>query len=227
MLRSVRPRTPSPLLAALALPLLLLHAGSAEAQSPTPPAAPQSATAPAAAEPPAALPQEGGEPPLRFGLMLDVGVPDGIGAAAVMRPLEWLRLNAGVVTNTVGFGVRAGASLAPFRSLVTPSLNVDLGHYFKADYSKLPERFGSAPSTATASLRDVGYTFGSASLGLELGSQRGLSFFLRAGLSYWDFSEADAEEALRDAADDPTLTATPVSLRLSSPSVKLGFTLFL
>jgi hypothetical protein len=145
-----------------------------------------------------------------------------------VRPLDWLRLNGGLVTNTVGVGLRAGASFAPFRAFVTPSLNVDIGHYFNGDYSKLPERFGSEPgSAATAALTDVGYTFGSASLGVELGSQRGFSFFLRAGLSYWDFSPADAEQALRDAADDPTLEVAPVSLRFSSPSIKLGFTLFL
>ena len=198
----------------------MLLAGPALAQTapqPTPVAQPAPAVQPAAA-PAAPLPA--------FGLMVDLGAPDGIGAAGVVRPLDWLRLNAGLVTNTVGFGLRGGVSIAPFRTFVTPTLGVDIGHYFKADYSKLPERFGAEPGSAEATLKDVGYTFGSAHLGVELGSQRGFSFFLRAGLSYWDFSPANAEQALRDAADDPTLTVAPVSLRFTSPSFKLGFTYF-
>ena len=222
MLGGVRPPSSSLLPSALAVATLLGGASSALAQTSSPP--PQVASAPPgveAAPPPAEAPL-----PL-LGLMLDVGLPDGIGLAGVVRPLPWLRLNGGLVTNTVGVGLRAGASFAPFRAFVTPSLNADVGRYFKADYSKLPERFGADPGTAEATLKDVGYTFASASLGLELGSQRGFSFFLRGGLSYWDFSPANAEPALRDAADDPTLEVAPVSLRFSSPSFKLGFTLFL
>jgi hypothetical protein len=198
---------------------LLLLAAPALAQTAAP-------AQPAPVMQPAAQPAAAESPLPAFGLMLDLGAPDGIGASGVVRPLDWLRLNAGLVTNTVGLGVRGGVSVAPFRAFVTPSLNLDIGHYFKADYSKLPERFGADAGSAEATLRDVGYTFGSASLGVELGSQRGLSFFLRAGLSYWDFSPANAEQALRDAANDPTLTVAPVSLRFTSPSVKLGFTYF-
>lgn len=209
MLRCVSP--PSFLLppAAFAAALLLGAATPALAQS----AAPHS------------LPP--GSPLPRLGLMLDAGAPDGIGVSGVVRPLSWLRLNAGGVTNLAGFGLRAGASFAPFRFLLTPSLNVDVGHHFKADYTRLVERFGGNLGSTGATLKDVGYNFASASLGVEVGAQSGLSFFLRAGLSYWDFSPADAEQALRDASGDPTLSVSPVSLRFSSPSVKLGFTLFL
>jgi hypothetical protein len=228
MLRRVTPPSASLLPAALAAATLLGAAPHALAQTPPPDSQP-AASAQAAPPPPveAAAPRPLEAPLPLFGLMLDVGLPDGIGASGVVRPLDWLRFNGGVLTNTVGFGLRAGVSVAPFRFVVTPSLNADVGRYFKADYTKLVERFGGDPGSAEATLKDVGYTFASASLGLEVGSQRGFSFFLRAGLSYWDFSPADAEPALRDAAGDPTLEVSPVSLRFSSPSVKLGFTLFL
>jgi hypothetical protein len=227
MLRRVTSPSASLLPAALAAATLLGAAPHALAQTPPPDSQP-SATAQDAPPPAAEAPPRPLEAPLPlFGLMLDVGLPDGIGAAGVVRPLDWLRFNGGVLTNTVGFGLRAGVSVAPFRFAVTPTLNADVGRYFKADYTKLVERFGGEPGSAEATLKDVGYTFATASLGLEVGSQRGFSFFLRAGLSYWDFSPADAEQALRDAADDPTLSVSPVSLRFSSPSVKLGFTLFL
>ena len=227
------PRVKAPLAslipAALGAAALLGAAPSAHAQTPSP-TSPQPPATVQAAPPPAvetAPPQPLESPLPMFGLMVDVGAPDGIGVAGVVRPLDWLRLNGGVLTNTVGFGLRAGASFAPFRFVVTPSLNVDVGHYFPADYNRLVERFGGDAGSAQAMLKDAGYTFGSASLGLEVGSQRGFSFFLRAGLSYWDFSPADAQQALRDAAEDPSLEVSPVSLRFSSPSVKLGFTLFL
>ncbi|MBF5041719.1 hypothetical protein FGE12_04905 [Aggregicoccus sp. 17bor-14] len=214
----MKPLCRAPLPSALAA-ALTLWGGAAAAQTPAP-TPDMGASAPP--------PQSTGSASLpTFGLMVDVGVPDGLGLAGVVRPLSWLRLNAGPVTNSVGFGVRGGLSIAPFHAFLTPSLNADVGHYFKADYSELPRRFGASSDTAAATLKDVGYTFATASVGLELGSQSGFSFFLRAGLSYWDFSPANAEPALRDAADDPTLTVAPVSLRMSSPSVKLGFTLFL
>ena len=226
MLRRVRSPLGSPFPAALAAATLLGAASSALAQTPPPDSQP-AATLQAAPQPPVETARPLESPLPLFGLMLDVGVPDGIGVAGVLRPLDWLRVNGGVVTNTAGVGLRAGASFAPFRFVVTPSLNVDVGHYFKADYTVLVRRFGGDPGSAEAVLKDVGYTFGSAMLGLEVGSQRGFSFFLKAGLSYWEFSPADAQQALRDAADDPTLEVSPVSLRFSSPSVKLGFTLFL
>src|SRR5262249_59335036 len=60
-------------------------------------------------------PVENSSPPYhRFGLMVDAGLPDGIGVSAAFRPTYWLRLQLGVLENTASPGGRAGVTLMPF-----------------------------------------------------------------------------------------------------------------
>src|SRR3954463_416251 len=87
---------------------------------------------PPVVEPPAEAPGD----KLGLGLMLDGGAPDGVGISAVVRPGRWLRINAGLTTNTLSLGVRGGISLIPLTAFVTPSINLDLGHYFDANYNE-------------------------------------------------------------------------------------------
>jgi hypothetical protein len=162
----------------------------------------------------------------RLGVSLDAGVPDGIGISAVVRPVGWLRLHGGVTSNTLSFGLRAGASWVPLAATVSPSLNVDVGHYFDADYNKLVDRLGSNPLQTDVAIEDVGYNYASASVGVEVGSPNRFAAFLRVGLSYSTVQVDDAEGLLQDVADDPDITSTPLSLRFTSPAVKLGFLLY-
>jgi hypothetical protein len=163
---------------------------------------------------------------VRLGLMLDVGAPDGVGFSAVVRPLPWLRLNAGLTTNTLSIGVRGGVSLIPLSTLVSPSLNADIGRYFDTDVNQLVDKLGGIPLRSNAPIDEVGYNYAGASVGLEIGRPERFSFFLRAGLSYGSLTIDDAERLLRDVTGDPTLTARPLTLRFSSPSLKLGFLLY-
>lgn len=159
----------------------------------------------------------------RFGVLLDVGVPDGIAVSAVVRPLEWLRLNGGITSNTLSFGLRGGISLVPLSSIVSPSFNADFGHYFDTSYNKLVDRLGGSGLQTQAPIEDVGYNYASASVGLEVGSPNRFAAYLRVGLSYASLSIDDAEALLQDVADDPDITAKPLSLRFTTPSIKLGF----
>ncbi|XXF77109.1 hypothetical protein P2318_29250 [Myxococcaceae bacterium GXIMD 01537] len=168
-----------------------------------------------------ALAQE--QTPLKWGVMVDVGAPDGIGASAVVRPLSWLRLHAGATTNTISMGVRGGVSLLPLSTFIAPSLNLDAGHYFAGNYNKLIERFGGSTADGTALIQDVGYNHASASLGLNIGPADRWSIFFNLGMSYWAIDVNDLEQALQDSANDPDITATPLQLRFTSPSLKLGF----
>jgi hypothetical protein len=161
-----------------------------------------------------------------LGVMLDVGAPDGIGFSAVVRPLPWLRFNTGLTTNTLSIGVRGGVSLVPFSTLFSPSLNADLGHYFDADFNQLIDKLGGIPLQASSPVGEVGYNYAGASLGLEIGRPERFSFSLRAGLSYGTLTLNDAERLLRDVTGDPTLTAQPLTIRFTSPSIKLGFLLY-
>lgn len=210
------PRRPSvPSRPGLACALVLGLAWPALAQEPLPPPAP---TVSAGSAPAPGF--------TRFGLSLDAGVPDGVGVSAVLRPVRWLRLHGGVTSNTLSFGLRAGASWVPLSTLVSPSLNVDVGHYFDAKYNKLVDRLGSNPLKTDAPIDDVGYDYASASVGVEVGSPNRFAAFLRLGLSYSTLQVDNAEGLLQDVTDDPELTSTPLSLRFTSPAVKLGFLLY-
>lgn len=163
----------------------------------------------------------------RWGLMLDGGLPEFMGASLLYRPLPWLRLNAGLATNTAGLAVRGGVGVALYFP-ITPSLNLDVGHYFPADYGPLAQKLGmSTPDeTVALALQDIGYDFASATVGLEVGSPRHFSFFVRAGISYWSFNVGQSEALLRAALEDEGLTADPIQLRFTSPSAKVGFLIY-
>ncbi|MDC0713236.1 autotransporter outer membrane beta-barrel domain-containing protein [Stigmatella sp. ncwal1] len=197
--------------------LMLGTATGAWAQDALPPPPPTVDAAPTPERTPA-LPM--------LGISLDAGVPDGVGVSAVVRPLPWLRVHGGVTSNTLSLGLRAGASWVPLTTLVSPSLNVDVGHYFSAKYNKLVDRLGSNPLQTDAPINDVGYDYASAAVGVEVGSPQRFAAFLRIGLSYSTLKIDDAQALLQDVADDPDITATPLSLRFTSPAVKLGFLLY-
>ncbi|MCY1019923.1 hypothetical protein [Pyxidicoccus sp. MSG2] len=175
-----------------------------------------------------ALAQDGaGEPQLRrFGVLLDAGAPHGVGVSAVLRPLPWLRLQAGPTTNTLSFGLRGGVSLLPFQTFVAPSLNAEAGHYFGSDYNDVVDWLGATPSSAAAAIRDVTYDYVGGSVGLEIGSASRFNFFLHLGLSYVALKVDDASALIQDATDDPSVTARNLSVRATIPSVKVGFLLY-
>jgi hypothetical protein len=176
----------------------------------------------------AASPSLDAPPPwkLRFGALVDVGAPDGIGVAAVVRPLRWLRLNAGATTNTIGLGLRGGASLMPFELFISPTLDFDVGHYFNADYGKLLTRMGGTPGSASSLIGSVGYNYASAGFGLELSPWRSVSLSLRFGLGYWSIQVNDVQSFIRESTNDPNISASPRALRFTSPSVKLGVLIY-
>lgn len=200
----------------LACVLALGASASAQAQDSTPPPTPA---------PQVEAPADTGNS-IKLGVMLDVGAPDGVGVSAVLRPAPWLRLNAGVTTNTLSLGVRGGISLVPLSTFVSPSINLDLGHYFDANYNELVNRFGGIPLKTSAPIDDVGYNYGGASLGLEMGKPERFSFSLRVGLAHGSLLIEDAERLLKDVTGNPDITAKPLAFRFTTPSVKLGFLLY-
>lgn len=180
----------------------------------------------AAAPPPQASSEADSGDGLKLGALLDVGAPDGVGVSLVLRPAPWLRFNGGVTTNTLSLGVRGGISLVPLSTFIAPSLNLDVGHYFDANYNTLVKRFGGIPLETNAPIDDVGYNYGGASVGLEIGKPDRFCFSLKAGLAHGSMVIQDAEQLLRDVTGDPELTAKPLTFRFTTPSVKLGFLLY-
>jgi hypothetical protein len=186
------------------------------------PAAPAVPAAPVAPAAPATKPHT------RWGVLLDADAPNGAGAAVLFRPLPWLRVNGGVATNTLGVAARAGVGVA-FYFPITPSFNLDVGHYFPADYGAgLSKRFGvSIPEgPAALMLKNFGYDFATASVGLELGSPRYFSFFVRGGLTYWSLRVNESQALLGGALGEDGLSADPVNVRFTIPTVKAGFLIY-
>ncbi len=162
------------------------------------------------------------EPSIHWlGVMVDAAVPDGVAGSVVLRPWHWLRIQAGGMHNSISPGLRAGISLVPFYYWITPSLNVEAGHYFAGDATWIARRLTSNRNLDPL-FQKVGYDFGNAHLGLELGSPRSLSFFLRAGISYVQTTGRGVQAAIRD----PTIQAGDIRLSGVIPSAKLGLLLY-
>lgn len=157
------------------------------------------------------------------GLLLDAGVPDGLMLAGVVRPAWWVRLHAGVGSNSFSPGIRGGAALTPFGS--GPSLAVEAGHYFEGDANGLVQSFAATRSDASAMLQRIGYDFANAHLGLEFGQERVL-FFVHGGVTYLRTIVHDVNSALADdsaTAESTTITVTkdPTVVAVA-PSAKVG-----
>jgi len=156
-----------------------------------------------------------------LGVTVDAGVPDGMAASVALRPWHWLRIQAGGMHNTISPGLRGGISLLPFYYWITPSLTVEAGHYFEGDATWIARRLTSDRSLDPI-FRQVGYDFGNAHLGLELGSPRSVSFFLSAGISYVQMGSGVQQAII----NDPTIQASDVRLSGVIPSAKLGLLVY-
>ena len=169
-----------------------------------------SVSAPVAAEP-------------RFGVMTDVGVPDGATASFVYRPIRQIQTHIGVGHNGISPGVRGGVSFVPFRTFITPIAVLDYGRYFEGDANPLARMISGDATFQNDLLNDVGYDYINAHVGVELGGKR-FKFYLHAGLSRVSgnvhnlnsLSEDPDAETSVSFTEDPHVTMTV-------PSARLGF----
>jgi len=115
-----------------------------------------------------------------LGVMVDVGVPDGLMASLVARPWTWMRVSAGGGTNSISNGWRAGISLLPFGA--GPSATLEYGRYQDGDANDLAKKFVGGNFNGSPALERVGYEFMNAHLGLDFGS-RNVVFFVHGGVT--------------------------------------------
>jgi hypothetical protein len=199
------------------------------------PEATATATATAAPSPAVGSSQTAGKEPwytlyrgTRFGVGLDVGAPAGAGLVGIFRPWWWLRTNAGLAYDVLGFGVRGGVSLVPVHWAVTPSFNLDFGHFFSGDAAKFVDH---PTPTQKSLLGQATFDFISPQLGLEFGSQRRFAFYVRGGLTYignMSFAAKDVAAEANAHTDAGTWGGSGnLAVRALLPSFSLGFNLFL
>jgi hypothetical protein len=198
--------------------LALLVAASPFAVSPS---------APDASSPPLAKPDAPAKPAPRFGVLVDAGVPEGVGASFAWLPWSWLRLQAGPATNGIALGGRAAASLMFPRGIVRPTLTFGAGRFAEGDARRVLQIFAPNLSADVRALERVAHDFTDAHAGLEIGSPSGASFFLRGGVSRSVFHLPALPEILRSEAGDATSQPGPATLSVVAPSLQLGFVLYL
>jgi hypothetical protein len=171
---------------------------------------------------------ERSRPPV-IGVGADVGLPDGAMASLVLRPISPLRLSLAVGSNGAAPGFRAGVSLLPFGA--GPSIALEGGHYLAGNPDgPIKTVFGGMGQFASY-VGKINYTFANAHAGIDVG-RRDFTFFAHAGLSYIRATLRDVVVPVdaNQNRDAPVTTVTfredPV-LRMFTPSVKLGFVLYL
>jgi hypothetical protein len=222
---------------AVGIVALLSRTGLAHAQTPeaalAPPAPPLAEPAPAGvlAVPPITYDPATGEAegralaqPRKYGAMLDLGVPDGVIAAFVFRPIKMARVHAGLGYNGISPGLRLGAAFLPFGW--GPSLDLSYGHYFEGDANGLVGLVAGANDEQSELLSSVGYDYVNLRAGMELGGDR-FTFFARGGLS-WVHTTLHNIDSLLAPKNDATNGKIQISipqdpvLNAFAPSLQLG-----
>jgi hypothetical protein len=162
--------------------------------------------------------------------MVDAGLPDGANASLVLRPFSWLRAHGGGGYNMISKGVRIGATLLPFGS--GPSATLEAGHYIDGDANGLAQRFAGS-SFASPLLERVGYDYANAHLGLDFGSRR-VTFYIHGGMSYvradvHNLDSVVASTASMNGGNGSTeiSIAKDPTVRAWFPSAKLGLIVYL
>lgn len=161
-----------------------------------------------------------------LGLMVDAGLPDGVNGSLVWRPTPRLRAHGGVGYNGFAPGVRAGASVAAFPFWVTPTFTVEAGRYFEGDANKLARMVSGDESFDEPVLRELGYDYANAHLGLEIGYS-GMTFYVHGGLSMLQMRVRNVDESLAANFDSEEGARIEVrkdpTIRLTAPSGRAGF----
>jgi hypothetical protein len=165
--------------------------------------------------------------PTYVGIGIDGGLPGGGGLTLLVRPLWWLRLNAGLAYNVAGLGYRGVITLSPGQWAVTPTLSFDAGRYVSGDATKI---FTISNTNFRAVATNLPYTFATAQAGLEFGSQRRFVFYIRGGLTYLmgKIAGAPLAGAVQGGISDPSIAVNSADVKTTAvlPCASLGFNIF-
>jgi len=157
---------------------------------------------------------------LEYGAMIDAGLPDGITASLIYRPDPQLRFHLGGSHNMISSGIRTGMTILMRRGWFSPSLSFEYGHYFAGDANPLLRRLTGDDSWQIPALQRVGYDFGNAHLGIELGSKR-VTFYLHVGMSFLETTVYRVTETIAD--EMPPAPDGPVLEVLDNPEIFMLF----
>ncbi len=162
-----------------------------------------------------------------FGLMLDAGIPGGVGLSAAFRTSKSVRLHVGATHNGIRLGARAGITLLPMQGSYTPSVSLEVGHAFSGDSRTLARRMADLSQPPLFSMERVGFTYASTHLGFELGEPGHYTLFLRGGMSLVQLEVPDVEDLGEPFIDSLGKSgAKGGRFVYMMPSVKFGLILY-
>jgi len=153
-----------------------------------------------------------------FGLMADVGVPDGLIGSLAIRPFSWVRVSGGGGTNGISRGWRTGITLLPFAA--GPSASFEYGRYQNGDANPLAKKVIGGGFDGSPLLERVGYQYMNIHLGLDFGSRRAV-FFIHGGLTVIRGHIHNVDAAISESTShDPSVAGTTEVVVPQEPTVK-------
>ena len=136
----------------------------------------------------------------RYGISFAVGLPNFTGVSLLLRTLRLVRFRGESLAYEFGLGVRAGGSIQSHWRFA-PSLALEAGPCLDSSADAKLRAFMMVPDNDKAALDGLGYSFASATIGIEIGDPDGIVFYLGAGLSRLSFDSKVAADAVRHALD--------------------------
>lgn len=159
-----------------------------------------------------------------LGLMVNAGAPDGLGGSVVWRPTPRIRTHGGIGYNGIAPGAQAGVTLAAIPYWITPTATVEVGRFFRGNANSLMNMVGANTEDEPV-LREVGYDFATAHVGLEFGYSA-MTFYLHGGMSVVQGKVRNVDESINSALEEDgprvEVRSDPV-VRVTAPSAQLGF----
>jgi hypothetical protein len=181
------------------------------------PAPAQAAPAPAPAETPAAAE----EPYPQFGLSLTFGAPDGAVLAFIYSPLYWVAVDVGFAY-TLAPGFVIGLEFQPIDFIVFPIVRGEYGYYFAGNTATYIKDWTNVPEAAQPLIGDASYNWWSGLLGIGIGSRRGFSFKLEAGLTWLSLNVKGGSGTVNNVV----VTTEPYRFQAFAPTARLSFQYF-
>jgi hypothetical protein len=160
-----------------------------------------------------------------LGLKLDAGVPSGLGAAIVAKPVRFLQLELGGTTTLTGGGVKAGVQLmVPW--YLSPGVLIEGGGQWAGNLNRLATIIGfSDPKIAL--LNDVSYNYANFYGTLGVGHSNWFMFNIYAGYSYITGTTNGLQSYIQSKSTNTNnITISEARIQMWIPTGKVAFTFY-
>jgi hypothetical protein len=148
----------------------------------------------------------------KAGVQVDFGIPDGINAGLTYKPISWSRLYFTGSHNLMSFGVRSGLSLEPFNATIAPTLQLEVGGYWRGKFFLIE----NSP--------ELSYIYSNLNIGVDIGNSNSWKLFIHGGPTYISGTIYSINEIIK--LDSAKISELKIS-GFAVPSIKIGFYIYL